>query len=112
MFRLTIKELAARKLRLFSTALAVFLGVAFLAGTLMLTDTVTKAFDGVLSDAHEGTDAYVRGASPLDLSIADQRFDPGLGFGDILVLPVHRDLRRQVMLKLGDQRIRFHLQRG
>jgi putative ABC transport system permease protein len=73
MFRLTIKELAARKLRLFSTALAVFLGVAFLAGTLMLTDTVTKAFDGVLSDAHEGTDAYVRGASPLDLSIADQR---------------------------------------
>ena len=42
MFRLTIKELAAKKLRLLSTALAVFLGVAFLAGTLLLTDTVTR----------------------------------------------------------------------
>jgi putative ABC transport system permease protein len=42
MFRITLKELAAKKLRLLSTALAVFLGVAFLAGTLVLTDTVMK----------------------------------------------------------------------
>ena len=42
MFRLTIKELAAKKLRLLSTALAVILGVAFLAGTLILTDTVDQ----------------------------------------------------------------------
>ena len=73
MFRLTLKELAAKKLRLLSTALAVFLGVAFLAGTLVLTDTVMKTFDGVLADAHDGTDAYVRGDSPLDLSFGEQR---------------------------------------
>jgi putative ABC transport system permease protein len=73
MFRLTIKELAAKKLRLFSTALAVFLGVAFLAGTLVLTDTVMSTFDDILEDAHAGTDAYVRGASPLDLSFGEQR---------------------------------------
>src|SRR5688572_5731440 len=73
MFRITLKELAAKKLRLLSTALAVFLGVAFLAGTLVLTDTVMKTFDGVLADAHDGTDAYVRGDSQLDLSFGEQR---------------------------------------
>ena len=73
MLRITLKELAAKKLRLLSTALAVFLGVAFLAGTLVLTDTVMKTFDGVLADAHDGTDAYVRGDSQLDLSFGEQR---------------------------------------
>ena len=73
MFRLTIKELVAKKLRLLSTAMAVLLGVAFLAGTLVLTDTVTKTFDSVLADANAGTDAYVRGDSPLDLGFGEAR---------------------------------------
>ena len=66
MFRLTIKELLAKKLRLLTTALAVLLGVAFIAGTLVLTDTMNRTFDNVLSDANAGTDAYVRGVSELD----------------------------------------------
>ena len=66
MFRLTIKELLGKKLRLLSTAMAVLLGVAFLAGTLILTDTATKTFDNVLADANAGTAAYVRGVSPLE----------------------------------------------
>jgi putative ABC transport system permease protein len=73
MFRLTIKELLGKKVRMLSTAMAVLLGVAFLAGTLILTDTATASFDSVLADANAGTDAYVRGASPLDLAFADQR---------------------------------------
>ncbi|MEO8695583.1 MAG: FtsX-like permease family protein [Acidimicrobiales bacterium] len=73
MFRLTIKEIAARKLRLVSTAVAVVLGVSFLTGTLVLTDTVTKTFDSLLADANAGTDAYVRGESPLDLSFGEAR---------------------------------------
>ena len=40
MFRTTLKNLAARKLRLLTTSLAVLLGVAFMAGTLVLTDTI------------------------------------------------------------------------
>ena len=73
MFRLTIKELLGKKLRLLSTAMAVLLGVAFLAGTIILTDTATKSFDNVLADANAGTAAYVRGVSPLSLSFGDQR---------------------------------------
>src|SRR5829696_2515906 len=70
MFSLTIKELLARKLRLLTTAMAVMLGVAFMAGTLVLTDTMDRTFDGLLSDAYAGTDTYVRGASNIDDSTA------------------------------------------
>src|SRR6476660_9276326 len=73
MFRLALKEIAAKKLRLVATAMAVVLGVAFLSGTLVLTDTVTNTFDTLLADAHAGTDAYVRGESPLDLAFGEAR---------------------------------------
>ena len=40
MWRVTLTSLRAKKLRLITTALAVMLGVAFMAGTLVLTDTL------------------------------------------------------------------------
>lgn len=64
---LTIKQIAANKMRLLATAFAVILGVAFLAGTLILTDTIRGTFDTLLAKADKGTDAYVRAASPVDL---------------------------------------------
>ena len=62
---LTIKQLAANKLRFLATAFAVILGVAFLAGTLILTDTIRGTLNNALSKADSGTDAYIRGTSPL-----------------------------------------------
>ena len=73
MLRLTIKQLAAKKLRLLTTATAVLLGVAFLAGTLVLTDTIGRTLDKVLADANAGTDAYVRGTSELALGFGETR---------------------------------------
>jgi putative ABC transport system permease protein len=64
---LTFKQLAANKLRLLATSFAIVLGVAFLAGTLILTDTIRGTLNNVLADADAGTDAYIRGASPLTL---------------------------------------------
>jgi len=66
MFRTTIKDLAARKLRLLTTSLAVLLGVAFMSGTLVLTDTIGQTFDGLFADANAGTDAYVRSQTAID----------------------------------------------
>jgi putative ABC transport system permease protein len=60
MFRTTLKNLAARKLRLALTALSVVLGVGFIAGTFVLTDTMNHAFDELFSDATSGVDVYVR----------------------------------------------------
>ncbi len=80
MLTLTIKELAARKLRLLTTALAVLLGVAFMAGTLIFTDTVGATFDSALSEANEGIDAYVRTPSEIDLGYGESgpRLDASL----------------------------------
>lgn len=61
MFFTALQGVLAHKLRLLTTALAVALGVAFMAGTLVLTDTIGKTFDEVFSNVYKGTDAVVRG---------------------------------------------------
>jgi putative ABC transport system permease protein len=74
MLRTTIKTLAARKWRLLTTSVAVLLGVAFMAGTLVLTDTIGKTFDDLFANVNAGTDAYVRGELAFDSDIlGDQR---------------------------------------
>jgi putative ABC transport system permease protein len=60
MFRTTLKGLLAHKLRLAATAIAVSLGVAFLAGTLVLNDTMRATFDRLFTSVYAGTDAVVR----------------------------------------------------
>ena len=69
-----IRNLLAHKLRLFTTGLAVMIGVAFMAGTLVLTDTIQKTFDDLFADAYENTDALVR---------AEASFDDPNGFGEL-----------------------------
>ena len=73
MWRVTIRGLLAKKLRLFTTALAVMLGVAFMAGTLVLTDTMGKVFDDLFADVNAGTDAYVRGETVFESDFGDVR---------------------------------------
>ena len=60
MLRMTIKGLLARKRRLVTTALAVMLGVAFMAGTLVFSDTLGRTFDNLFADVYKNTDAQVR----------------------------------------------------
>ena len=60
MFKIVLQGLFARKLRLVTTALAVILGVAFTAGTLVLTDTLTSIFNDLSAGVYKGTDAVVR----------------------------------------------------
>lgn len=66
MWKTTLNGLLAHKLRFVLTALAVFLGVAFMAGTLVLTDTVGQAFDDLFASANAGTDAVVREKSEFE----------------------------------------------
>ena len=60
MLKLTLSTLRARKARFALTALAVALGVAFMAGTLVLTATLGNAYQAISGQALEGTDALVR----------------------------------------------------
>jgi putative ABC transport system permease protein len=72
MRRVTLRGLAQRKLRAFVTTLAVFLGVAFIAGGYVLTDTINASFDDIFDEAYAGTDVSVapttRGSSD-DLAV-------------------------------------------
>src|SRR5918995_1580014 len=74
MIKTALRNLLAHKVRLFTTGLAVMLGVAFIAGTLVLTDTITKTFDDLFTDALADTDAMVR---------AEASFEDPNGFGDL-----------------------------
>ncbi|WP_435202242.1 ABC transporter permease [Janibacter sp. GS2] len=51
MLRASIKSLLARKARLVMSAMAIILGTAFVAGSLIFTDTLGRTFDGIF----EGT---------------------------------------------------------
>ncbi|MBA3691032.1 MAG: ABC transporter permease, partial [Actinobacteria bacterium] len=68
----------ARKVRLLLTAIAVVLGVGFMAGTYVLTDTLNAAFDDLFASATSGVDVQVQGVS----AFAAQPGGPGGGGGE------------------------------
>src|SRR4051794_28359293 len=65
MFHATMKSLRAHKVRLALTAVSVVLGVAFVVGTLVLTDTLGKVFDDLFGDAQKNVAVAVRGTAPF-----------------------------------------------
>ena len=68
MVRFALKGLLGRKLRTALTAIAIVLGVAMVAGTFMLTDSIDQAFDSIFTDSRKGSDAVVTGKSAFDVS--------------------------------------------
>jgi putative ABC transport system permease protein len=65
MFTATVRAMFAHKVRLALTTASIALGVAFLAGTLVLTDTMNLAFTQLLGKVSSGTDAVVRTKAPF-----------------------------------------------
>lgn len=64
MLRIALASVLSHKVRLLLTSLAIVLGVAFVAGSFVLTDTITSSFNGLLGEISEGTDVYVRPEAP------------------------------------------------
>lgn len=65
MWRATLTSLLAHKLRLAMTTLAIVLGVAFVSGTMIYTDTARSSFDAVFGSVMSTVDLNVRGVSQL-----------------------------------------------
>jgi putative ABC transport system permease protein len=59
--RVTVRGLFARRLRLALTALAIIVGVMFVAGTLVLGDTLTHTFDSLVGTAYSKINFEIRG---------------------------------------------------
>ncbi|ADU10918.1 MULTISPECIES: ABC transporter permease [Micromonospora] len=71
MLRATLKSLLARKLRLLLSGLAVVLGVMFVSGAFVLTDTLGRSFDAVFADAYAEVDVSVEAKPKIDVSTTE-----------------------------------------
>ncbi len=83
MVRLSIRNLLAHKIRFVMTSFAVVIGVSFVVGSLVVTDTVRGTFDTLFADITAGVDLEVRSESafsddpgqgdrePVDASLVD-----------------------------------------
>ena len=76
MFRVALKGLLGHKLRFVLTTLAVVLGVTFVSGAFILTDSMENAFGDLLDTAYAGVDVYVTAEAPIGDVTTDQ---PGAG---------------------------------
>jgi putative ABC transport system permease protein len=65
MIAVTARSLWAHRRRLIATLLAVGLGVAFLAGTLLLSDTLRANFDRLFTQADAGTNVVLRSTTEI-----------------------------------------------
>ncbi|MDN6324142.1 MAG: ABC transporter permease, partial [Corynebacterium sp.] len=82
MRRVSLRNLAAHKVRLVLTVLAVVLGTAFIAGSLMFTSSLQKTFDTLTESTTRGIDVVVSappaGAAPPREQPAGLGGGPGL----------------------------------
>src|SRR4051794_33339995 len=68
MWDVTRKGLLAHKFRLLLTSISIVLGVGFVAGTFVFTDTISSVFDHLFTQTTSGTDAVVRAKLPFKVS--------------------------------------------
>ncbi|RKS67933.1 putative ABC transport system permease protein [Motilibacter peucedani] len=79
MLRATFRSLLARKVRLVLSALAIVIGVGFVSGAFVLTDSLSKTFDSLFTDVNKSIAVAVRGKStttsdtrtPVPVALAD-----------------------------------------
>jgi putative ABC transport system permease protein len=76
MRKVTIKGLLAHKLRLALTSLAIVLGVTFISGTFVLTDTLHNMFFSLVGSIYQNIDFEVRGVAQFPGNSADAVRDP------------------------------------
>ena len=86
MWKVTLKGLLAHKLRLALTAIAIVLGVTFISGTFVLTDTLHNTFNTLFGNIYQNIDFQVRGVAQFDGRAARRpqphpRIDPARGRG-------------------------------
>ena len=83
MRRATLRNLLAHKMRMALTTLSIVLGVAFVSGTLVLTDTMNATFTALFGEANKTTDVAVRAESAFSTGDgSDQRQSISAGVVD------------------------------
>src|SRR3712207_5371354 len=81
MWRATLRNLLAHKLRLALSGLAIVLGVAFVSGTMIFTDTLGKTFNDLFEST--SADVNIEPAAAFDAGLAGT----GEGTGTTATVP-------------------------
>ncbi|MGW7331711.1 ABC transporter permease [Streptomyces sp. NPDC054840] len=79
MFRTALRNVLAHKARLLMTVLAVTLGVAFVSGTLVFTDTLKKSLSGQSAKDYAGVAVSVTSYGQGRNEQGEKEGEPGLG---------------------------------
>ena len=87
MWRATLKGLLGHKLRLALTVLAITIGVGFVAGSFVFTDTLSSVFDDLFAGTTTGTDVTVR-------PVIETNSDFGFSLPDKIPASVLDDIRQ------------------
>jgi putative ABC transport system permease protein len=72
MLSLVLRGFLQRKLRVLLTGVAIALGVALMAGTYILTDTINRSFAGIFQTANRGNDVVVSPTQTLGNRVRSQ----------------------------------------
>ena len=78
MLRTAFKSALAHRLRLALTIVAVMLGVTFVSGTLIYTDTLDKVFSTMIDESASGVDVYVQPHTEFETLMDYGMAGPGL----------------------------------
>jgi putative ABC transport system permease protein len=78
MWKATLKGIVAHRVRLVLSMVAVMLGVAFVAGTYVLTDTLRRSYDGLFSQTVANVDVVVRLRGEDGPELSRERFSEQL----------------------------------
>lgn len=73
MWEIALDNLRHRTFRLVSTGLAVILGVAFLSGSGILTDTIGRSFNTLIEEISTGIDVSVRSSDVVEADFIEVR---------------------------------------
>ena len=92
MARVAVRGIATRRLRTVLTAVAIVLGVALVAGTYVLTDSINGAFSTIFATIYKNTDATVTGRNVIDSSA-----NGGAGGGGATVPPFSQSVLARVL---------------
>ncbi len=69
MLRVALKSILGNKLRFALTGLAVVLGVTFVSGVFVLTDSISRSFNGLFDEINAGVAVYVNPISEVEAEI-------------------------------------------
>lgn len=85
MLRISLRSLRAHARRFTSTVLAVAIGIAFLAGVMVMVATFQRNFDDMFATGTAGTAAAVRSSTSIDLGFGESaRGEIDADLGDVI----------------------------